>query len=145
MPSISRNALVPYSAAEMFSLVNDVEAYSLFLPWCSATRVISRTEDEVKAAITVSKGAIQKEFATRNLLQQDKMIEMRLLEGPFKLLEGFWRFESLGDEGSKVSFDLEFEFSNRLIGMAFGPVFNQVAGSLVDAFRERAEQLYGKR
>lgn len=144
MPNISKQALVPYTAAEMFDLVDDVDAYSQFLPWCRTSRVLSRSEDEVKASIEIAHGALHKSFTTRNRIQHAKMIEMRLLEGPFRHLEGFWRFEPLGERACKVSLDLEFEFASRLIGLAMGPIFSQISSSLVDAFVKRAEQVYGK-
>ena len=145
MPSISKNALVPYSSADMFALVDAIEVYSDFLPWCRSTTVHSRGEDEVRASIEIAHGALNKSFTTCNRLQKDKMIEMRLLEGPFKHLQGFWRFDALGEQGCKVSLDMEFEFSSKLVGLAVGPVFGQIAGSLVDAFCKRAHQVYGQR
>lgn len=129
----------------MFDLVDDVLAYPQFLPWCRSACVHERNEDEVRATVEIAHGALHKSFTTRNRLQRGKMIEMRLVEGPFRHLEGFWRFDSLGEGACKVSLDLEFEFSTRLVGAALGPVFNQVTGSLVDAFCRRAEQIYGKR
>ena len=145
MQTISRSALMPYSASEMFSLVDDIVAYPEFLPWCCGTNEIVRDEDEVHASIEINKGALKKSFSTCNRMQQNKMIEMRLKEGPFKHLEGFWRFDQLGDEGCRVSFDLQFEFSNRLLGMTLGPIFSQIANNLVDAFNQRAHQIYGQR
>ncbi|MEJ2059589.1 MAG: type II toxin-antitoxin system RatA family toxin [Gammaproteobacteria bacterium] len=143
MTTISRSALVTYSPAQMFALVDDVESYSVFLPWCHSSRVIKRDDDEVMAAIELAKGAVRKTFTTCNRLQKDKMIEMRLVEGPFKHLEGFWRFDGLQDVGCKVSLDLDFEFSSRLLSMTVGPVFNSIANSLVDAFVKRAQEVYG--
>ncbi|TPW16515.1 MAG: cyclase/dehydrase [Halothiobacillaceae bacterium] len=145
MNSISKSALVPYTASEMFLLVDDVLSYREFLPWCSNSQEMRRNSDEVLAAIEVNKGAFRRSFSTCNRLQKDKMIEMRLKEGPFKHLEGFWRFDTLGEQGCKVSLDLQFEFSNRILQMTVGPVFNQIANSLVDAFCSRAEKIYGKR
>ncbi len=145
MTSISKSALVPYSPAQMFALVDGIEVYPEFLPWCRATQVLSRTDDEVRATIELSKGGVEKAFTTCNRNQKDKMIEMRLVEGPFKRLEGFWRFDALGDEGCKVSFDLEFEFASRMLDMVVGPVFSQIANSLVDSFHRRAVEVYGKR
>lgn len=148
MPVINRHALVPYSAAEMFALVDDVESYPQFLPWCKSATVWSRNDDEVRASVELAKGAIQKSFTTLNRLQHNKMIEMRLVEGPFHHLEGFWRFDSLAERevsACKVTLDLEYEFSNTLLAMTVGPVFNQVANKLVDAFCQRAEAVYGKR
>ncbi|MCK9532526.1 MAG: type II toxin-antitoxin system RatA family toxin [Gammaproteobacteria bacterium] len=144
MPIVQKSAIVPYSASEMFVLVDDVDAYPQFLPWCSGARVHSRTEDEVHATVEIAHGALHKSFSTRNRLQAGKMIEMRLVDGPFRRLEGFWRFDALGDKACKVSLDLEFEFSSRIIGMALGPVFSQITSTFVDSFRRRAEQVYGK-
>ncbi len=143
MTALSRSALVPYSAAQMFALVDDVDSYSDFLPWCSAARVTSRNRDEVRATIELSRGGVRKAFTTVNRLQHNKMIEIRLVEGPFHHLEGFWRFDEL-ENGCKVSLDMDFEFSSRMVKLVVGPVFHQVAGSLVDAFVERAHDLYGK-
>ena len=145
MPTINRSALVPYSPAEMYALVNDVEAYSDFLPWCKASRVLSRDEDEVRASLDLSRGGFEKSFTTCNRLQKNKMIEMRLVEGPFRHLDGFWRFETLGEHACKVSLDLDFEFANKLVGMAMGPIFNQIANTLVDSFCKRAIDVYGNR
>jgi ribosome-associated toxin RatA of RatAB toxin-antitoxin module len=106
--------------------------------------VLSRSEDEVRATLEIAHGSLRKSFTTRNRTQMDKMIEMRLEEGPFRHLEGFWRFDVLGEQASKVSLDLDFEFSSKLVGLAMGPVFSQIANSLVDAFTKRAVQVYGK-
>lgn len=144
MGSVNKSALVPYSAGEMFALVNDVAAYPEFLPWCGSAQVLAASEDEVKARVEIAYGSVRKAFTTHNRLQKDKMIEMRLLEGPFRHLEGYWRFDVLGERACKVSLDLDFEFSGRLVGMALGPVFNQIANSLVDAFSKRAVEVYGK-
>ncbi len=142
MPSISKSALVPFSAEEMFRLVNDVAAYPQFLPWCGGSRVLSESEDEVRASVEIAHGSLRKAFTTLNRLQRGKMIEMRLVDGPFKQLEGFWRFQALEERACKVSLDLEFEFSNRLVGMAMGPVFSQIANTLVDSFSKRAREIY---
>lgn len=145
MTTISKNALVPYSTSEMYELVNDVEAYSQFLPWCRSSSLLSQTEDEIRATIEIAHGSLRKSFTTCNRLQRNKMIEMRLEKGPFKHLEGFWRFDTLGEQACKVSLDLDFEFSNKLIGMAMGPIFSQIANTLVDSFSKRAVEVYGKK
>lgn len=145
MTTINRSALVPYSAAEMYRLVDDIPAYADFLPWCRSAEEIQRDENEVTGRLELAYSGMEKSFTTLNRIHKDKLIEMRLVEGPFKQLEGFWRFDPLGDQACKVSLDLEFEFSNRLVGMAMGPVFSQIANTLVDAFSKRAEQVYGKR
>lgn len=143
--SIHKSALVAYTPAEMFVLVSDVDAYPQFLPWCRTARVLWREGDEVKACIEMAKGSLQKSFTTHNRHQSNKMIEMRLIDGPFKRLEGYWRFDPLGDKACKVSLDLEFEFATRMLSLMVGPVFSQIANTLVDAFQQRAVQVYGKR
>ncbi|HFD91828.1 MAG TPA: type II toxin-antitoxin system RatA family toxin [Gammaproteobacteria bacterium] len=145
MAVVSKSALVPYTAAEMYALVDDVTHYPDFLPWCRSAKEWDRTEDEVYASIELAKGAIRKAFTTHNRLQKDKMIEMRLVEGPFHCLEGFWRFQPLGEDACKVSLDLEYEFSNSLLKMTLGPVFGQITNTLVDAFCQRAREIHGKR
>jgi len=142
--TISKNALVPYSAREMYDLVNDIGSYERFLPWCRSSEILSQGEDEIRATIEIAHGSLHKAFTTCNRLQKNKMVEMRLEKGPFKHLEGFWRFDPLGERACKVSLDLDFEFSNKLIGMAMGPIFSQIANSLVDAFSKRAVEVYGK-
>lgn len=143
--SIHKSALVAYTPAEMFALVSDIESYPTFLPWCRSAKVLWHEGDELKACVEMAKGSVQKSFTTHNRQQTDKMIEMRLVEGPFKRLEGYWRFDPLGDKACKVSLDLEFEFANRMLSIMIGPVFSQIANSLVDAFQQRAVQVYGKR
>ena len=145
MTGIRRSALVPYSAHEMFTLVADIASYPQFLPWCGGARVLSANEDEVIAAIDIAYGGVHKTFTTRNLLQQDKMMELRLLEGPFSRLQGFWRFAALDERACRISLDLEFEIANRLLGVVLGKVFGAVAGDMVEGFHRRAQQLYGKR
>jgi ribosome-associated toxin RatA of RatAB toxin-antitoxin module len=143
MPLVSRSALVPYSPAQMYALVDEVERYPEFLPWCRGAREWTRSEDEVQATLEMQRGPLRHAFTTRNRLQQDKMIEMRLVEGPFRHLEGFWRFSELGENATRVSLDLEYEFSSRMLQLAIGPVFAQIANTLVDAFCARARDLHG--
>ncbi len=145
MTTLQRTALVPYSASEMYALVNDIEAYPGFLPWCRSAKVLDADPDALRASIELAKGPVNKSFTTINRLQHDKMIEMRLESGPFRQLEGFWRFESLGERACKISLDMEFEFSSRIVGMALGPVFNEICSTLVEAFHQRAREVYGKR
>lgn len=146
MTLISRNALVPYSTEEMYQLVDDIESYAQFLPWCRSTDVISRDPNEVRATIEIARGALHKSFTTLNRMQRNKIIEMRLIQGPFKHLEGYWRFDSLKDNAaSKISLDLEFEFESKLVAFAANSVFNQIANSMVDAFCKRAVEVYGER
>lgn len=145
MTTISRSALVPHSAQAMFELVDDVDRYKEFLPWCSDSGVIERNGDEMRAYVTISKGGVSRSFTTRNRAQPGKMIEVRLVEGPFRRLDGYWRFQALREDASKVALDLEFEFSNSIVRMAFGRVFEQVANRLVDSFVKRADAVYGSK
>jgi len=141
--TIRKSALVPYTAEQMYALVDDIDSYSEFLPWCRTSQELSRTDEQVRASIEIAHSGLHKSFTTVNRLQHGKMIEMRLVEGPFKHLEGYWRFDGLGEEGCRVSLDLEFEFASKFLGMTVGPLFTQIANSLVDAFIKRARQIHG--
>ena len=143
MATIAKSALVQHRATEMFALVDDVSSYKDFLPWCGGSEELSRNDDEVKASVMIAHSGLNKSFTTLNRLQKDKLIEMSLIDGPFKHLHGFWRFDELSADACKISLDLEYEFSNRLIGMVVGPVFGQIANTLVDSFCQRAEVIYG--
>lgn len=145
MSTVSRSALVPYAPARMYALVNDVASYPEFLPWCAASEVLEEKPGMMLARLHLSWGGMRKTFTTRNRLQPGKMIEIRLVDGPFHHLEGFWRFIPLGDDGEacKVALDLEFDFSTPLMAVAFGPVFTQIANTFVDSFTRRARQVYG--
>lgn len=145
MSSIRRSALVPFSAQQMFSLVADIESYPKFLLWCGGARILVQNDDEVVAAINIAYHGIHKTFTTRNRLQQGKLMEVRLVEGPFKHLHGFWQFQALDRSSSKISLDLEFDFSNRILELTLGPVFSNIANSLIDSFSKRATVLYGER
>jgi ribosome-associated toxin RatA of RatAB toxin-antitoxin module len=129
----------------MYSLVADIGAYPEFLPWCSGSEILSEDEDEVSAVIHVSYSGLNKAFTTRNRLQKNKIMEIRLVEGPFSHLHGYWQFQELDEEASKIVFDLEFSFSTRMMSMMVGPVFTRIADGMVDSFCKRAESLYGKR
>ena len=145
MTSIHKSALVPYSAHEMFQLVADIESYSGFLPWCSGARIVSREQDVVVAAIDVAYGGVQKTFTTQNRLSTDRTMEMRLVSGPFSHLHGYWHFHPLDERASKISLDLEFKFSNKLMDLALGSAFTKIANSMVDSFQQRAVEIYGRR
>ena len=145
MTRIVRSALVPYDAHDMYGLVADVDGYHTFLPWCGGSRVLSKDGDTVTAAINIAISGVHKTFTTRNIGIPGKRLEIRLLEGPFRFLEGHWRFESLGDAGCKVTLDLEFEFSNPVTRLVVGPVFHHIANGLVESFRVRADEVFGRR
>lgn len=145
MTRVSRNALVPYTPAQMYAIVDDIEAYPKFLPWCKNSQVLYRDDDQVKATLYLSKRGLDLSFTTWNRLQKDKMIEVRLMQGPFRHLQGFWRFDPLRVSACRVSLDLEFELASRILRLTITPIFNQITNSLVDAFANRARQVYGKR
>jgi len=144
MTIVNQSVTVPYTPQQMFALVDDVAAYPEFISWCESCEVHHRDEDQVKATLMVAGGGFKKSFTTHNLLQHNKMIEIRLVDGPFKHLEGFWRFDATADKHCQISFDLEFEFAGKLLDFAFGPVFHQMTSKLIDAFRKRAEDVYGQ-
>ena len=144
MPAINKTVMVSYAQEAMYALVNDVDRYSEFVPYCVSSTVLNRNDDEVRATLAFAHKGIHKSFTTLNRLQPHQMIEIFLVDGPFKRLEGFWRFEVETEKSSRIILDLEFEFSNRLLAMMFGPVFNQVAVTLVDAFTQRAKAVYGE-
>lgn len=146
MSKIERSALVHYSAAEMYDLVNDVGSYASFLPWCKSSSVASESETEMTASIEIAKGLLNKTFTTRNSLTKNKKIELELVDGPFSDLTGCWEFEALKTENAcRVSLNLEFEFDNAMMSIAARPVFTQIANSLVDSFCKRAAEVYGER
>jgi len=142
MTIVQKSALVRYSAQQMFDLVNDIEAYPQFLPWCSGSRIIKRTDDIVEAELLISKSGFKKSFSTRNQINKGGKITVSLLDGPFSHLEGVWNFMPLREDASKISLDLEFEMSGKLASLAFGAVFNQICNTMVGSFTSRAKQIY---
>lgn len=141
MPRIQRSAQVSYSPEAMFDLVNDVESYPEFLPWCRSARVLDRGDDWLRARVDMARGALHHAFTTRNTLEPGRRIRVELERGPFRHLEGDWHFEPIGDGGCRISLDLEFEFAGRLLSTVAGPIFNQIASTLVDSFCQRAHDL----
>ena len=143
MKKITRTALLPYSAQQVFDLVNDVDSYPAFLPWCGGSEVVSVSNSEMKAKVTIAKAGIKKTFETHNHLVNGQRIEMSLIDGPFKSLRGEWEFKALDVDACKIRFEVEFEVSSGLLNAAIGPIFEQIANTLVDSFCERAKQVYG--
>jgi ribosome-associated toxin RatA of RatAB toxin-antitoxin module len=143
MMVIKRSALVPYSPRQMFELVNNIEDYPRFLQWCRDSKVLSQNEQEVEASIEVAWSGIHKTFTTRNRLYPYERIEITLVKGPFRHLEGKWDFISLGTEGCKVDLHLEFELPATFVDRLVEPIFSRIANSLVDAFCKRAIEIYG--
>ena len=145
MRNVNRNALVPYTAREMFVLVDDVESYPEFLSWCKSSLVHNRTDAMVEATLELQKGAMSNKFTTRNARDEFSSIEISLLGGPFRQLQGGWTFTDLGQQGCKVALKLDFEFESMLVDLMFGAFFEETCNSLVDTFTRRATQIFGTR
>ena len=142
MPRVSRNALVPYSAEAMYQLVADIERYPQFLPWCRSAVKHQLGATAVRASLEVAKGPFRKIFTTQNELRAGESISMELVAGPFRHLEGRWYFEPIEGLGCKVCLDMEFELSSRVLAKVLGPIFSEIANSMVDAFCKRAREIY---
>lgn len=139
---VERSALVNYSAQQMFDLINDIEAYPQFMEGCVGAKILARGDDWLEARLELSKAGVNQSFVTRNQLQPPQCMTMTLVDGPFKFLTGAWRFQPLGDTACKVSLGLEFELSNRLLGLAVGKLFEAVSNKQVDSLCARAKQVY---
>lgn len=142
MPQVCRSALVPFSAKQMFDLVNDVHAYPQFLPGCVGSKVLEATDESMTASVDVSKAGISKTFTTSNRLTDGQQIAMNLVDGPFKTLAGGWHFTELDAEACKIELKLDFEFTNALVEMAFGKIFKDLTSNMVNAFTQRAKVIY---
>ena len=145
MESVRKSAVVPYSAEEMFALVNDVEKYPEFLPWCTDAKVHACNGNRVTASVSLATAGIRQTFSTENTLQPGRRIDVRLLSGPFSRLDGYWRFDPAGERTCQVQLALDFEFRNMVLKLALSRVFHYIVNSLVDAFTRRAGQIYGTR
>ncbi|MDB5797835.1 MAG: Oligoketide cyclase/lipid transport protein [Paucimonas sp.] len=143
MAVVHKSVLVGYSAEQMFELVDKVEDYPKFLPWCGGVEVKERSADRLVATLTINYHGVRQSFTTENTNTRPTGMKMRLLEGPFRQLDGTWTFKPLRADACKVEFDLHYEFSSRLLDQIIGPVFNMIANSFVDSFSKRAEAVYG--
>lgn len=146
MKTVHKSVLIWHSAHEMFALVTDVAHYPRFLPWCDRAEVLETLPDGMVAQVGIALGGIHQGFTTRNTHVHDAQVDMELVDGPFSRLDGHWRFTPLGDGGQracKVEFTLNYDFSSQALAALVGPVFDKIAGSLVDAFVKRADQVYG--
>ena len=142
MRKVSRSALVPYSAAQMYELVKDVEQYPSFLPWCNGAEVHIRGEDFIEASLELHRGGISKRFRTRNVFAANESLGIELVGGRFRHMSGGWTFQQLGEAGSKVVLNMEFEFENRATDVIFGRFFENTCNALVDSFPEQAARIY---
>lgn len=144
MAVVHKSVLVAYSAEQMFALVDRVEDYPKFLPWCGGVTVRQRDDRSLVATIAIHFHGIKQSFTTNNVNIHPTSINMGLVDGPFKHLDGVWTFKPLRSDACKIEFDLNYEFSNKLLEKLIGPVFNMIANSFVDSFCKRAEAVYGK-
>ena len=146
MKTVHKSVLIWYSAEEMFALVTDVSKYCEFLPWCDRSRVVALEPDGMKAEIGIAFGGVHQTFTTRNTHVPGREVRMKLVDGPFSRLDGHWKFTPIGEAGQRacrVALDLHYSFRNAALAALVGPVFDKIAGNLVDAFVKRAEHVYG--
>lgn len=146
MKTVHKSVLIWYSAAEMFALVTDVASYPQFLPWCDQASVLDETEGGMTAKVGISIAGLSQSFTTRNIHEKDRKVSLTLVDGPFSRLDGHWDFHPLGkgsERACKVDFTLRYDFDNAALAAMVGPVFDKIAGSLVDAFVKRAADVYG--
>jgi ribosome-associated toxin RatA of RatAB toxin-antitoxin module len=144
MAVVYKSVLLAYSAEQMFALVERVEDYPHFLPWCSEIQVHERQEHQLTASLMINYHGVRQTFTTTNIHVPAESMQMRLLDGPFKSLDGRWSFKKLRADGCKVEFTLNYEFSSTLLEQVVGPVFSLISNSLVDSFCKQADKVYGK-
>ena len=154
MKHVKKSVLLWYSPREMYTLVTGVEDYPSFLPWCEKAEVLERDEAGMTARLTLAKGGVRHAFTTRNLHRHDEEVQVKLVDGPFSLLDGTWRFLPLARAGAalddepracRIEFDLRYAFANAALEAMVSPVFDRIANSFVDSFVQRAEQVHGPR
>lgn len=133
----------PYSAQQMFDLVNNINDYPLFVPDCTQAGILTHQENELTAFIEIEKFGFKKRFSTRNELERPNQIKLNLLKGPFKKLKGIWHFNADSESSCQIKFELDFEFESRLLEMAFSTLFKEIMGNMVKAFSQRAKVIYG--
>lgn len=143
MAVVHKAVLVNYSAQQMFELVDHVEDYPQFLPWCGGVEVKERQKNKLRAKLNINYHGLRQSFTTENTNVPSSNMTMRLVEGPFRHFEARWSFMPLRDDACKIEFDMQYEFSSRILEAVIGPVFNRIANSFVDSFCRRAEQIYG--
>ncbi len=143
MSTVDKSALVPYSAAQMFALVDDIERYPEFLPWCGGASVDRRDDATILATLHIDYRGIKQSFTTENSGEKNAVIHMRLVDGPFSRLDGLWRFQALSASACKVTLTLDYGFANALLETAFGPVFGVIANTMIERFIARSEALHG--
>ena len=145
MTEISKTAVVPYTTNEMYALVNDIESYPAFLPWCIAAKILSKKEESLIATLSLAMGKIKQSFTTENIMLEGSRIDMRLIEGPFKHLSGYWKFNPEDEHSCHIQLHMNYEFKNKIIKYALGKVFYIVIDTMVESFVQRAQHIYGNR
>jgi ribosome-associated toxin RatA of RatAB toxin-antitoxin module len=141
---VVRSAIVEHSAEAVYALVDDVESYPEFLPWCRTANVLERGPGRTVATLTVGVRGVRQSFTTDNANRPGEGIDLRLVEGPFREFSAAWRFAALGEHAARIEFSMEYEFSSKVLGKMLEPLFDQIADTMVNAFSRRADQLYGK-
>jgi ribosome-associated toxin RatA of RatAB toxin-antitoxin module len=144
MREVNRSALTPYSPAQMFALVEDIERYPEFLPWVSRAQLLERREGEILGALEMHRAGVTERFTTRNVLTPPREITLHLVSGPFRTLEGRWTFENIADRGARVSLSVRFEFANPVLALLLTRTFEKNCTDLLNAFVQRARKLYGQ-
>ncbi|MBL4682791.1 MAG: type II toxin-antitoxin system RatA family toxin [Pseudomonadales bacterium] len=142
MRRVTRSALVTHTANQMFDVVNDVNRYAEFLPWCVDSVVLEDVNNIMVAQLVIARGGLKRSFTTKNTHHMPDRIQMELVKGPFSKLFGLWQFTQLGGDGCRIEMDLSFDFDNRMMNMTLASVFNVAADTMVDAFCKRADELY---
>lgn len=142
MHRVTKSVLVPYTASQMFALVDDVESYPTFLPWCGGARVIEQSGDHKTARIDIDYHGVRAHFTTDNVNRPPESIVITLKDGPFRHLHGEWKFRALGEHGCRIDFELAYEFATQLLDKVIGPVFGHIATTFIDAFVRRAETVH---
>jgi len=143
MPEVTKTVIVPYTPAQMFALVDAVEGYPEFLPWCTASEVLQLDANTTRAALHIGFRGVRQAFSTENHKRAPHEMRIVLVDGPFRALDGRWKFSDLGGKGCRIEFRLVYEFSSRMLATLVGPVFNHIADTMVEAFVKRAEKVYG--
>lgn len=143
MALVEKSVLIRHSAQQMFDLVDRVEDYPAFLPWCSRTELKFRDAQKTAATLFINYRSVKSHFTTENEKEAPLWMNIRLVDGPFRRLEGRWQFRPLADDACKIEFQLSYEFSSRMFEKIIGPVFSQIANTFVDAFVKRASEVYG--
>lgn len=143
MAVVHKTVFLGYSAEQMFDLVATVEDYPKFLPWCGGVKVLENSGDKLVACLGINFHGVKQSFTTANINTRPTQMTMKLVDGPFKVMDGIWTFKALRADACKVEFDLHYEFSNIILEQLIGPVFGMIANSMVDSFCKRAETVYG--